>query len=51
MIEYASERLKNDFDVVIEAVKNDGTSIRFISDDLKENDYILETALNARVFF
>lgn len=41
MLEYASERLKDDKDVVLEAVKSIGYVLRFASDRLKNDKDVM----------
>jgi len=40
-LEYASEKLKDDKEIVLEAVKQDGLALQFISEKLKDDKEIV----------
>ena len=45
MLEYASDRLKNNKEIVLEAVKQNGLALEYASDRLKNNEEIVVTAI------
>jgi hypothetical protein len=47
-LEYAGEKLKDDFNIVHEAVKNNGFSLEHASENLRKNHKIINIATQSR---
>ncbi len=45
ILQYASNNLKADIDIVLEAVKKDGESLQYVSEDMKEYSHVVNVAL------
>ena len=50
LINYASDRLKDDKEVVLEAVKKDGYYLRYASDRLKNNKEVVFEAVKEGIY-
>jgi hypothetical protein len=45
ILQYASNNLRVDIDIVLEAVKKDGESLQYVSEELKEYSHVVSVAL------
>ena len=51
MLEYASNDLKNNYDIILAAIQNTCESLKFASDDLKNNYNIILNAILNDVYY
>ena len=47
-LQYASDKLKNNFDIVKIAVSNKGSALQFASDEIKNNYNIIKMTTNIK---
>ena len=45
ILEFAPDEIKNDYQIVFEAVQQNGKAFKYASDELKRNDKIKEVAI------